>query len=108
MAPGSVGARPRRRQPKRSRISTPFPAAASPSASLWCGWPADYVAEGRPRNGVGLRLEDDIRVCREVWAGARLDACPAELRSASSSSCQSSSCVSVRRGQSITASTQSG
>ena len=32
------------------------------------GWPADYVAEGRPRNGVGLRLEDDIRVYREVWA----------------------------------------
>jgi len=24
----------------------------------------------RPRNGVGLRLEDDSRVYREVWAGA--------------------------------------
>jgi alkanesulfonate monooxygenase SsuD/methylene tetrahydromethanopterin reductase-like flavin-dependent oxidoreductase (luciferase family) len=72
------------------------------------GWPADYVAEGRPRNGVGLRLQDDSRVYREVWAGARPDACPAELGSASSSSYQSSSCVSVRRGQSVTATTQSG
>ena len=34
------------------------------------GWPADHRAEERPRNGVGLRLEDDIGVYREVWAGA--------------------------------------
>jgi hypothetical protein len=60
---------------------------------------SDHGAEGRPRNGVGLRLEDDIGLYREVWAGARPDAHPAEPGSASPSSCQNSSCVSVRRGR---------
>lgn len=33
-------------------------------------WPDDYVAEGRPRQDMGRRLEDDIRVYREVWGGS--------------------------------------
>lgn len=34
------------------------------------GRPDDYVVEGRPRKGMAKRLEDDIRVYREVWGGA--------------------------------------
>jgi len=33
-------------------------------------WPDDYVAEGRPRKNMGPRLEDDIRIYREIWGGA--------------------------------------
>jgi alkanesulfonate monooxygenase SsuD/methylene tetrahydromethanopterin reductase-like flavin-dependent oxidoreductase (luciferase family) len=35
-------------------------------------WPDDDVAEGRPRKNIGPRLEDDIRVYREVWGGAAI------------------------------------
>lgn len=44
------------------------------------GWPDDYVSEGRPRQGIGLRLENDIRVYREVWGGASVGAFPAVPR----------------------------
>jgi alkanesulfonate monooxygenase SsuD/methylene tetrahydromethanopterin reductase-like flavin-dependent oxidoreductase (luciferase family) len=40
-------------------------------------WPDDYVAEGRPRKNMGRRLEDDIRVYREVWGGAAVGGYPA-------------------------------
>jgi alkanesulfonate monooxygenase SsuD/methylene tetrahydromethanopterin reductase-like flavin-dependent oxidoreductase (luciferase family) len=36
-------------------------------------WPDDYVAVGSPRKDLGPRLEDDIRVYREVWGGAAVD-----------------------------------
>jgi alkanesulfonate monooxygenase SsuD/methylene tetrahydromethanopterin reductase-like flavin-dependent oxidoreductase (luciferase family) len=36
--------------------------------------PDDYVAEGRPRKGIGRRLEDDIAVYREVWGGTAVGA----------------------------------
>jgi alkanesulfonate monooxygenase SsuD/methylene tetrahydromethanopterin reductase-like flavin-dependent oxidoreductase (luciferase family) len=32
-------------------------------------WPTDYVAEGRPHKNLGPRLEDDIRLYREIWGG---------------------------------------
>jgi alkanesulfonate monooxygenase SsuD/methylene tetrahydromethanopterin reductase-like flavin-dependent oxidoreductase (luciferase family) len=105
--PGSVGAASTTSAKEVANIDTVSGGRLTFGIAL-DGWPADHGAEGRPRNGVGLRLEDDIRVYREVWAGAHLDACPAELGSVSSSSCQSSSYVSVRRGQSVTATTQSG
>jgi hypothetical protein len=38
------------------------------------------VAEGRPRKNIGPRLEDDIRVYREVWGGAAIGgAVPASM-----------------------------